>query len=177
MLLNDAIDLIRNDALSKTCAQTWADLGCGSGTFTKALANLLPDNSIIYAVDKNRSDLINVGRNEKIKVEKIDADFINDDLPLNLDGILMANSLHYVEEKSPFIKKIEKNFKSDSLFLIVEYDMDISNHWVPFPLSYNSLKLLFENEGYNSIKKLKERASLYRRTNIYSALINKNILL
>ena len=85
----------------------------------------------------------------------------------------MANSFHYVKDKDSFIKKIEKKFKSVALFLILEYDMDISNPWVPFPISFNSLKLFFKNEGYASIKKLNERTSIYRRANIYSALIKK----
>jgi ubiquinone/menaquinone biosynthesis C-methylase UbiE len=173
MLLEDAIYLIRNDVISGPDIQTWADLGCGSGTFTAALANLLPDNSIIYAVDKSKYPMKNISVNNKITIEKINADFIIDDLPKELDGILMANSLHYVEDKDSFIKKIEKNFNSEPLFLIVEYDMDNSNPWVPFPLSFNSLKQFFTNAGYTSVRKLNEHISIYQRANIYSALIKK----
>jgi precorrin-6B methylase 2 len=32
---------------------TWADLGAGDGTFTRALARLLGPNSRIYAVDRD----------------------------------------------------------------------------------------------------------------------------
>ena len=175
MLLKESIDLIRNDAMSGTNVQTWADLGSGSGSFTAALANLLPDNSTIYAVDKNNSSLKNIIDNKKITIEKILADFVNDNLPQNLDGILMANSIHYVKDKNAFINKIEKNFKSKPLFLIVEYDTDISNPWVPFPISFNTLKQFFTNAGYNSVKKLNEHISIYQRLNIYSALIKNKV--
>jgi ubiquinone/menaquinone biosynthesis C-methylase UbiE len=173
MLLNEAIDLIRTDIISGASVQIWADLGCGSGTFTEALANLLPENSIIYAVDRNKSLVENISGNNKIKIEKIHANFINDDLPQELDGILMANSIHYVEDKDSFIKKIEKNFKSKPFFLIVEYDMDISNPWVPFPLSFNSLKQFFTSADYTSVRKLNEHISVYQKANIYSAIIKK----
>jgi trans-aconitate methyltransferase len=33
---------------------TWADLGCGDGTFTRALAERLAQGSTIHAVDRNR---------------------------------------------------------------------------------------------------------------------------
>ena len=114
-----------------------------------------------------------VSTNKKIIIENVRANFIHDGLPQNLNGILMANSLHYVEDKHAFIKKIEKNFKSNPLFIIVEYDMDISNPWVPFPINLNSLRQFFANAGYTSVRKLNEHISIYQRANIYSALIKK----
>jgi precorrin-6B methylase 2 len=37
--------------------QTWADLGCGAGAFTLALASLLPAGSTIHAMDRDRAAL------------------------------------------------------------------------------------------------------------------------
>jgi ubiquinone/menaquinone biosynthesis C-methylase UbiE len=37
-------------------AMTWADLGCGDGTFTLALAAILPRGSIIHAMDRDISE-------------------------------------------------------------------------------------------------------------------------
>ncbi len=174
MQIKEAIELIDNDFISSGDGkQTWADLGCGSGTFTKALASLLPENSLIYAIDKSRIDLGRIpDQFENVIIEKIQADFTGKILPDNLDGILMANSLHYVKEKDSFIEKIKTHLKKAGCFIIVEYDTEISNTWVPFPVNYNSLKILFENEGY-VVKKLKEKSSIYRKENIYSALIRK----
>ena len=173
MLLDQAVELIRNDMILKPGIQTWADLGCGSGTFTAALADLLGRGSLIYAVDKNKSSLNKIPENKNITIEKLCKDFVKDVLPADLDGILMANSFHYVDDKSFFIKRIEANFRLIPAFLIVEYDMDFSNPWVPFPVSFSSLKLFFEDLSYSSIRKLNERNSIYRRANIYSALIRK----
>jgi ubiquinone/menaquinone biosynthesis C-methylase UbiE len=173
MQLKEAVQLINNDFVSKRNKQVWVDLGCGSGTFTTALASLLPENSLIYAIDKNRIDLNRIpDQFENVTIEKNQTDFIKMELPYNLDGILMANSLHYVKEKQLFIKQLEAHLKKRGCFIIVEYDTEISNTWVPFPVSYNSLKKLFEKEGYR-LGKLKEKPSIYRKENIYSALIRK----
>jgi SAM-dependent methyltransferase len=173
MILDNAIKLIKNDKSFKSMVQTWADLGCGAGLFTNALAHLLTHGSLIYAVDSNRSSLNKIPESKNITIKKMHNDFTKDMLPDNLDGILMANSFHFVKDKNSFIKKVELNFKSKIIFLIVEYDTDKSNLWVPFPLSFNSLKIFFEDAEYSSVIKLNSFPSIYRRADIYSALIEK----
>jgi trans-aconitate methyltransferase len=145
--------------------QSWADLGCGTGTFTEALFHLLPAGSPIEAVDQQRQHL-------NIPVNFTRANFETDNLILPpLDGVLMANSLHYVKDKKKLIHKLETYFAKDRNFLIVEYDTDIANTWVPYPLSFQNLTTLFTEIGYKEITKLDERPSVYRRAEIYAALI------
>jgi trans-aconitate methyltransferase len=98
MELTAAIELIRNASFAQT-KSTWADLGSGSGLFTYALASLLPDGSMIYAIDKSRVVLNQYPKPAQTIIQPLQADFITQDLPLPiLDGILMANSFHYVKE-------------------------------------------------------------------------------
>jgi trans-aconitate methyltransferase len=116
--------------------QRWADLGCGSGTFTRALASLLLPGSVVLAVDKEQQDLPHF----------IQADFTKDVLDLGgLDGILMANSFHYVKDKLTLIGRF-----SPKAFLIVEYDTTRSNPWAPYPITYNDLEVLFNRLGYQT---------------------------
>ena len=174
MLLEEAIDLIKNNSISNTQPEVWTDLGCGSGMFTNALANLLPGESKIYAVDKNKSQINKIpDLIADTKIDKIYGDFTHIKLPENLDGILMANSLHYVKDKSSFIQNFKDNLKSDGCYLIIEYDMDTSNLWVPYPISFNSLQNFFSKIGYTTIIKINEMPSRFRRANIYSAVITK----
>lgn len=173
MRLNEAIELIKNNFISGEDRQVWADLGCGTGTFTLALASLLPENSSIYAIDKSKIALNKIPiQFENIIIKKIEADFIKIELPDDLDGILMANSLHYIREKHLFIRKIMTHIKQEGCFLIVEYDTEVANPWIPFPVSFDSLKKLFKKEGYKP-EKLKDKPSLYRKEKIYSALIKR----
>ena len=173
MQLEDAIELIGRRLQIGIKKQVWADLGCGTGTFTEALAGLLPEKSLVYAVDKNIAALNKIpDKYRDVTIEKLYGDFTEIKLPENLDGILMANSLHYVSDKHAFIMKNQTHLIKQKLFLIVEYDTDIPNQWIPYPVSFNSLKLLIENLGY-TIEKLRERLSIYRKEKIYSVVIRK----
>jgi ubiquinone/menaquinone biosynthesis C-methylase UbiE len=173
MKLHEAIKLIEFENEFSSGKQVWADLGCGPGTFSLALANLLPEGSTIYAIDKNKSSLSKIpDQYENVSIIKQQGNFENS-LPSNLDGILMANSLHYVKDQKSFIMNAQKHLKNKGMFLIVEYDTDVSNTWVPYPINFNSLRRLFEELKFIQLKKLREHPSLYRMENIYSALIRK----
>lgn len=173
MELSQAIALINHKKIPTTQTTTWADLGCGSGLFTNALAHLLKPGSKIFAIDKSISALKKIQLPNAIQIETIQANFITEDININnLDGILMANSLHYVKDKIALIHKLENYFKSSGCFLIVEYDTDKPNSWVPYPISFSLIKILFERVGYDSIK-INELPSRYSHANIYGALILK----
>jgi ubiquinone/menaquinone biosynthesis C-methylase UbiE len=172
MKLNQAIELIQCNYLLSNKPTIWTDLGCGSGLFTNALARFLEPGSRIFALDKNINAFKNLFQNNNVTIEKIKADFINDELNLeNLDGIMMANSLHYVKDKFSFIKKAGRYLKNHGCFLIVEYDTDTANRWVPYPLSFNTMKSLFITTGFHSVNKLNETPSRFNRAKIYSAII------
>jgi trans-aconitate methyltransferase len=51
MTHQEAAFFIKN-AVNASTPENWADLGCGSGTFTKALIDLLPAGSHITAVNQ-----------------------------------------------------------------------------------------------------------------------------
>lgn len=157
----DATHLIQN-AITGDKPQRWADLGSGSGTFTLALNSIQPPGNHVTAVDKQA---------QKLPVGFIRANFEKDDLPLSgLDGILMANSIHYIHDKQKLIRKLETYFSNNPAFLIIEYDTVRSGPWVPYPINYVNLHQLFTALGYTSITKLAEAPSQFGGQ-IYSALI------
>jgi SAM-dependent methyltransferase len=138
------------------------------------LARMLAPGSTLYAIDKEAGMAAGLtGNGVHILPKKLN--FIDDDLGLSaLDGILMANAMHYVADKNKFIRSMDRYLKPDCKWLIVEYDTDIPiPRWVPFPLSFNALKLLFNKAGYGFIQKLNERASVYGRSNMYAALVQR----
>ncbi len=132
------------------------------GAFT-----LLQTGSKIIAVDKDASALKKVKVANEIILEKLYADFINDELPLqNLDGILMANALHFVKDKIVFIQRLGSYVNETASFLIVEYDTDQSNPWVPYPLNVDGWQKLFKETGYSRYREINRHPSVYRRAAI-----------
>ena len=163
----EGITLIESGFREKIGNSVWADLGCGNGLFTKALASLLGNESKIYAVDKVRQSL-EISFNN-VAIEFIKADFVNDPLQFtSLDGVLMANSLHYIKDKSSFLAKLKKLLKPNGQTIIIEYEIEKANAWVPYPIRFNELEKLLSINGFGPLVKLGERESIFRAEKMYA---------
>jgi ubiquinone/menaquinone biosynthesis C-methylase UbiE len=172
MELSTAIQLIQNGVSKTTTPQRWVDLGAGSGLFTQALASCLPANSYVLAIDRNIQSLNSMTwASLEIKLETLATDFELLDWPGNLDGILMANSLHFVKDQQAFLKKIKEKLTGSGRIIIVEYDTLTRNTWVPFPLDFRKLTTLAPKSALKSVIHLAETPSSYQQANIYSALL------
>lgn len=109
-----------------------------------------------------------------VTVKPIELDFEKAALPFNnLDGILMANSLDFIKDKTGFLEKMKSQLNINGCFLIVEYDTEVSNRWVPYPVSFLNLKKLFNKAGYAFVIKVNERQSVFNKANLYSAIVNR----
>jgi ubiquinone/menaquinone biosynthesis C-methylase UbiE len=172
--LRDAIEMLADSRVEALGPTTWADLGCGTGMFTLALADLLAPGSAIHAMDRDGLALRKIPSAHKgVSITTHRGDFTNQKWPFaNLDGILMANSLHYVDNQATFIRGCEARMTVPRRFLIVEYDTDEPTRWVPHPVSLARLRSLFTGAGYSSITILRSRPSVYRRAALYAAALS-----
>jgi len=150
--------------------ETWADLGAGTGLFTKALASLMNPDGKIYAIDTDHHALAEIPASVgDTEIEKVVLDFTDAaSLPSHLDGVLMANSLHFIEDKTGFIRDLKARLNASATLIIIEYDMDTPNPWVPFPISCKLLEGLLRSGGFRNVRKLHEHPSRYNRASIYS---------
>lgn len=178
MTIDDAIALINHPALRGHLAKPapgnqspapahWADLGCGSGLFTLALAKFLQPGSIIDAFDLHPA-IARQTTNSGVAIRPRTADFTRDHQGFpDVDGILMANSLHYVRDKTGFLTRI----KNVQAFLLVEYDTDRAvPSWVPYPLSFRSASELLPAVGWSHVEKLGSHPSSFGQANLYATL-------
>jgi len=169
----EAIEFLRGK-LDLSSLKSWADLGCGSGVFTRALASLLSQGSLIYAIDKTPGAIAD---KNGVHIKTITLDFLSAPLPFDkIDGFLLANSIHYVKEKSAFIQKLLSHLHESGVIFLVEYDTDMPNRWVPYPLRFDDLEKLFSDHGFSSIERLHSMPSIYQRAGLYSALVRKGII-
>ncbi|WP_333820754.1 class I SAM-dependent methyltransferase [Ohtaekwangia sp.] len=171
MHLDTAIHLISSGIEKSSSPQVWVDLGAGRGLFTKALAFQLPAESIIHAVDTDAAALRTIELPDGITLRTQQHDFVHDELHLPLlDGVLMANSLHYVKDKYTFMKAIRSTLKPAGRIILVEYDTSRSNTWVPYPIAYTALEKFAHEFGFSSVQKLAEAPSVYQGS-MYAALL------
>lgn len=168
---NDARVLIAHPSLSAGGPQVWADLGCGDGTFTVALASLLPDGSTVHAIDTDARALSRIpSRHRDVAIVTHTGDFTVFPWPFDgVDAAMMANSLHYVREQGPFLRSLADAVRQRRI-LLVEYDMDRGNAWVPYPINQASAGELFRSVGYGVATALGRKRSVYRRGEIYASL-------
>jgi SAM-dependent methyltransferase len=162
----DHADLV---ALLKPAVTTrggsWADLGAGEGAFTLALAELLGPGAHIIAVDKDARALRAVGHGIETRV----ADFTKPLDLRDLDGVVMANSLHFVRNKRPLLEAVRSMLKPGAPLVVVEYSTDRGNPWVPHPFSFETWKSMAADAGLVGTALLATVPSRYFGT-MYSAV-------
>jgi ubiquinone/menaquinone biosynthesis C-methylase UbiE len=152
----------------------WADLGSGTGAFTLALADLVGPAGYIYSVDRDRNALREQERAMRtsfpaVHAEYIVADFTQRlDLP-PLDGVVMANSLHFVRRKDAILQLVRSYLRPHGRLILVEYNTDRGNPWVPYPLSYPTWETLASQNGFVSTQLLQRRPSRFLEE-MYSAV-------
>jgi ubiquinone/menaquinone biosynthesis C-methylase UbiE len=173
---HDHVQLLKPADLEK--GGSWADLGAGSGAFTLALREVLGPATTIHAVDKDRSGLEQLkqehlarfGSTENLYVHARDFSQ-KPDLPV-LDGIIAANSLHYFKDRVSILKHIRSFLKPNGKLIVIEYNVDSGNPWVPYPFSFGTFGKLAEQAGFSTPQLLTTHPSRFLRE-FYSALTLK----
>lgn len=175
---SDAESLI--DAAVPRHSGVWADLGAGEGTFTRALANLLEPGSRIYAVDRDKSALSWIDRaqsSDKAQIVPVVDDFsrafdIAESVKTLLDGMLFANSLHFVADQSAVLARLTGWLRPGGRVVLVEYDQRGPNRWVPYPIPVESLRTLAQVAGLTDPIVTATRPSEYQGV-LYAAAMDK----
>ena len=168
MELSDAIDLLR-DAVP-VGRGVWADFGAGTGTFTLALAETLGPGSSVYGVDDDAGAvhaLGELGVSNATRIVPVKADFSRPLEPTALgsaplDGILFANSLHFVRDAGEVLSRLAKLVRSRGRVVVIEYDRRGASQWVPYPIPAAKWPALAASAG------LVEPTITARRPSMYS---------
>jgi len=172
MKISQAMEFIRTPLIEWARPHSWCDLGCGSGMFTTALAQLLAAGSTIHAVDLDRRALAEIpDQYDGVEIQKILRDLQSPDLRLPpVDGILMANVLHFIREQRLFLRRL---LSVTDRFLIVEYERSKPSQWGPYPVGFERLRELFGEAGVEHVEKLTTRPSRFGGA-MYSAFAEQS---
>jgi ubiquinone/menaquinone biosynthesis C-methylase UbiE len=168
----DHVRLLRPAELDS--AGTWADFGAGSGAFTLALRELIGPQAQIHAVDQERMSLLELERVCRDRYGSADGLFLHPadftgplELP-RLDGLLMANSLHFSSDPQDVLLHAASFLKADGMLLLVEYNAERGNSWVPYPVSFRRFQSLAPQAGFGPPRLLARHPSRFLKE-IYSA--------
>jgi ubiquinone/menaquinone biosynthesis C-methylase UbiE len=154
---------------------TWGDFGAGWGNFTRALRELIGETGIIYAVDQdaNAFQYLREAHGERGELHTLTADFTQPlDLP-PLDGVVMANALHFVRDQSGALRRIAGYLRPGGRLVLVEYDMQLPRPWVPHPISQARFPDLIMDVGLQHPRIIGTRVSPSSGGTMYAGLALK----
>ena len=89
-----------------------------------------------------------------------------------LDGVIMANSLHFHRNKDAILQRVYGYLKPGGQFLLVEYNVDRGNPWVPYPFSYGTWEAMAQRNGFAEPRLLATHPSRFLEE-IYSAACHR----
>lgn len=147
----DHVRLIRDGV---TGAGThWLELGAGEGAFTLALADVIGPGAGIMVLDRDSRSLIRLAddlprRFAGRTMTTVVGDF-RDPLPTGpFDGVLAANSLHFVPDPTAVLTRVAAVLAPGGRLVVVEYDADRGNPWVPHPFSMTRFATMATAAGF-----------------------------
>lgn len=171
----DHVNLLRGGVISG--GEVWGDFGSGDGAFTLALRDLIGPAADLWSIDKDRSRLerqreLFRSRFPGSNVHFLNADFAHPVEVPPLDGIVMANSLHFFRIKDQVLRLMWGYLKEGGRLVVVEYNEDSGNPWVPHPIGFENLRGLALKSGFSDPQLLARVPSRFLRE-IYSAVALK----
>src|SRR5215204_866349 len=175
----DHVNLLRPANLPK--GGIYADFGAGSGAFTLALRELIGFHASIYVVDKDQRALHDLEKAHRAEfgtsqnVHTMRGDFTRALSLPPLDGIVMANSLHFFKDHVKVLHHVRSFLKQNGILLLVEYNVDSGNLWVPQPLSFETYCTVAPRAGFSEPRLLAKAPSRFLNE-FYAALAYRSEL-
>ena len=165
-----AVSLIKQGV--EKLGETWADLGAGGGTFSLALSELLGSEGRVIAVDRDARALRRIGTPPAswAAIRTYHADFTRPLELTNMDGLLLANSLHFVARQEEVLRQLIGYLRPGGRVLFLEYDTEQVSLWNPYPLPFHKLQPLAAAVGLAAPYEVHRRPSIFAGREFYAAV-------
>jgi SAM-dependent methyltransferase len=175
---SEMVELIRGGVTE--CGGVWAEGGAGTGNFTWALAELLGSDATIHALDRDARAI--TAQQARLGAEPPLATILPRqadvtrplDLPA-LDGLLLANLLHFIRDQAGLLRRLGAHLKPGARLLVVEYEQIVPIPWVPFPLPFGRLAQILPAAGFAVPSQVGLRRSRSSGQTMYAAACRRNL--
>jgi len=126
-------------ALNITDYMTIADIGAGSGYFTRKFVWAVQDKGMVYAVDtepvllkynEEMADHLHTPYNAKFIVSKEDDPLLP---PNSVDLVFLCNTYHHLEKRADYFTRVQAALKSGARVAVIDFYHDERSGNVGFP--------------------------------------------
>jgi predicted methyltransferase len=126
-------------ALAITGYMTIADIGAGSGYFTRKFVWAVQDKGMVYAVDtepvllkynEEMADHLHTPYNAKFIVSKEDDPLLP---PNSVDLVFLCNTYHHLEKRADYFTRVQAALKSGARVAVIDFYHDERSGNVGFP--------------------------------------------
>lgn len=132
-----------------------ADIGAGTGLFSRPIAKKIGPKGMLYAVDINEYLLADIDRRARLEgldnLQTILADDDNPRLPQKVDLVFICDTYHHIENKMAYLKVLRENLNAKGRIAIIDY----KKNWPPFheTMKYTpkELETWMHQSGYRRI--------------------------
>jgi ubiquinone/menaquinone biosynthesis C-methylase UbiE len=132
-----------------------ADIGSGSGLFTRPLARAVGPNGVAYAVDIDGGLLKVVDRSAKeAGIENIRTVLAAPDdpkVPEPVDVVLICDALHHIGNQGPYMKTLSKYVKPGGRVAVIDFSKNWPAGHESMQFSVAQLDTWMEDAGFSRI--------------------------
>lgn len=130
------------EALNIEPGQRIADLGAGSGLFTRPLAALVGADGVVYAIDIDADLLEHINEtaleNNLTNIQTVLASEQDPRIPDGVDLVLICDTLHQIDDPSIYLRGLTNYLRPSARIVVIDYE----NNW---PLRFESSKYTLED--------------------------------
>ena len=129
-------------ALDIEPGQRIADLGAGSGLFTRPLADLVGAEGVVYAIDIDSDLLEHINEtaleDELTNIKTVLASEQDPRIPDGVDLVLICDTLHQIDDPSIYLRGLTNYLRPSARIAVIDYE----NNW---PRRFESSKYTLQD--------------------------------